>query len=446
MDDSKTLLEALRGVLQAKDVQTDSNTLQVYATDYSHYSGYKLPTCIAYPRTEEQTVAVVKICAARDVAIIGYGTGTSLEGHISVVVQSGRQSVILSFERMRKLLKVHKNDLDCVVEPGLSFVSLNKQLKRHGLYFPLDAGPAASIGGMAMTSASGTKACRYGTMKENVLGLRMVLANGDVVKTANRARKMVAGYDLTHVFVGSEGTLGLATQITLRVYRIPEFESAALIPFPTLSAAADAVIACQQQEVQVIMLELMDALMIEAMNLANKTSYPVAPTLYIQMGAMTEVALKDIAGQIKTITVQHNAGKALYVSTAAERAHLLKLRKSCLFATRKLLPPAAKGEQDNVVIWTTDVCVPISQLSKVLADTHTDLKASCLHAPLVAHAGDGNFHLFILFDETNQAHVKEAKRINENLIQRAIAMDGTCTGEHGVGIGKIAYLERELGK
>eukprot|EP01125_Pyxidicula_operculata_P014096 TRINITY_DN4680_c0_g1_i1.p1 TRINITY_DN4680_c0_g1~~TRINITY_DN4680_c0_g1_i1.p1 ORF type:complete len:510 (-),score=116.99 TRINITY_DN4680_c0_g1_i1:834-2363(-) len=424
------LLSSLKSLLGDR-CTIEPNTLHQYGKDYSYHTS-RDPDVVVHVQNEQEVVEVVKLCNQYSVPIIPYGSGTSLEGHTTAPTGG----VCLSMKLMSKILHVADIDQHAVVQPGLSFIKLNKQIEKYKLYFPLDAGPDASVGGMVSTSASGTKAVRYGTMKENVLALRVVMADGTVVKTANRARKTSAGYDLTHLFVASEGTLGIVTEITLKLHRIPERRAAALIDFPTIENASNSVIEIMQNDIQLGMVELLDSLMVRAINKKFNMHYVEKPTLYLEF-AGSELFLNEQKRIVQEISRKYGGGQFTYAATDKEREELWKARKAALFASTVLRP----GSE----VWTTDVCVPISQLAKCIVETIEDLEKSFLIAPLVGHVGDGNFHLFILLDPKKKEELDEAKRINSNLVERALKMDGTCTGEHGVGIGKRDYLEKELG-
>jgi len=339
---------------------------------------------------------------------------------------------------MNRLLVVHKDDMDCVVEPGISYEDLNQELKKHELLFTCDPGPGATLGGMVATSCSGPNAVRYGTMKAQVLALRVVIANGEVIKTANRARKSSAGYDLTHLFIGSEGTLGLVTQITLRLQRVPAHYSAAVSSFASEKDAMNSVLTLMKKGIVLGRVELLDALMMKAVNIRSKLKYPEKVAVFFEL---TSDDQEFLSRQIETIreVCSKTGGSNFHSATLdEEREKLWEARKLALYSSRVLKP----GSQTMI----TDVAVPLSRLAECLEETKKDLAGSPLPSPLVAHAGDGNFHLFILFDPSDPKELAEANRINKRLVARAIQMEGTCTGEHGIGIGKKEYLLSELGQ
>uniref|UniRef100_A0A6B2L311 D-lactate dehydrogenase (cytochrome) n=1 Tax=Arcella intermedia TaxID=1963864 RepID=A0A6B2L311_9EUKA len=437
--------------LYGTDCSTEESILELLGKDYSHHAAGR-PDIVVYPKSEERIIQTLSICSKYLLPIIPYGSGTSLEGHTTAPTGG----VCLNFKYMTKVLNINPLDMDVTVQPGLSWNKLNRSLAEHGLYFPLDAGPDATIGGMVATSASGTKAVRYGTMKENVLSLRVILASGEVIRTSRRARKSVSGYDITKLFISSEGTLGIVTQITLKVYKIPPFRVAALIPFSELSDGAKAVSEIINKDISIGMVELMDDLMIKAINIKFPTLFstkiPEKPTLYLEFTGNSQEQLEYQQKEVSTICEKFGSGFVSFVSEEKERERLFTVRKSALFAAPALRNMKSTGKPDdfcttsNTDVWTTDVCVPISNLARCMAETQADLKASGMIAPIVSHAGDGNFHLFILLDRTNPKEVSAARELNSRLIKRALDMDGTCTGEHGVGIGKREYVEPELGQ
>jgi len=337
---------------------------------------------------------------------------------------------------MNSVIAFRKDDMDVTVQPGIIHEDLNEYLKKEGFFFPLDPGPGASIGGMVGTSCSGTNAVRYGTMKENILSLVVVLPNGEIVKTRSRAKKSSAGYDLTHLFVGSEGTLGVVTEITLRLKQIPEKSAVALVTFPSIGQASSTVIQAIQKGIPIGRAELLDDLMMKAVNLTSGTSYAEENTLLFEFSGNASEVGHQIE-QVQLIARANHCTVFKFATEGDERQALWLARKVALWSSKALRPEAE--------IWITDVCVPISRLADIITATKEDLKGSTVKAPLVSHAGDGNFHLFMLFDPKSDAEMREAHRINDNLIKRAISMDGTCTGEHGVGLGKRAFLELELG-
>lgn len=409
-------------------------TGQSFREQHSHTTTYlpsQLPDGVVFVEDSADVQEVVRICSAHRVPIIAFGTGSSLEGQVNA--PSGGISV--DFSRMNKILAVNAEDLDCTVEPGVTREDLNTYLRDTGLFFPIDPGANASLGGMTATRASGTNAVRYGTMKDNVLALTVVTANGEEIRTAHRARKSSAGYDLTRLFVGSEGTLGLITSITLRLQGIPAKIGGGVCAFPTLEDACNAVIMTIQMGIPVARIELLDEMQIRACNAYSKLSYPERPTLFVEFHGTDEtVALQS--QQFAEIAAEFGADAFQYTANAEERAQLWKARHNAYWASRALAPELAA--------LSTDVCVPISRLAECVSETQADIREHGFLAPIVGHAGDGNFHVLLLFDDKDPKGVAEAEAFLERLNGRALAMDGTCTGEHGIGQGKISYLTQEL--
>jgi len=391
------------------------------------------PDAVVFPQTTADVQAIVRICAAHRVPVIPFGTGTSLEGHINAPLGG----VSVDFRDMNKVLAVNAQDFDCVVEPGITRKQLNEHLRDQGLFFPLDPGADASLGGMAATRCSGTNAVRYGTMKDNVLGLKVVLANGELMTTARRAKKSSAGYDLTRLMVGSEGTLGVITELTLKLTGIPEAISGGVCPFPSVEAACNAAIATIQSGIPVARIELLDELQVKATNLYSKLTLPEVPMLFVEFhGSPAGVAEQserfgEIAGDL-------GGGPFEWTTKPEDRTRLWQARHDAYWAGRGLRP--------GVQVIATDVCVPLSRLAECVTETQRDIAARGLVAPILGHVGDGNFHLTLLVDMADAAEVKAAKVLCERLVERALAMDGTCTGEHGVGQGKMKYLAGELGE
>jgi D-lactate dehydrogenase (cytochrome) len=338
---------------------------------------------------------------------------------------------------MNRIIDVNAEDLDCTVEPGVTREQLNTYLRDTGLFFPIDPGANASIGGMASTRASGTNAVRYGTMKENVLALTVVVAGGREIRTAHRARKSSAGYDLTRLFVGAEGTLGIITSITLRLHAIPEVISGGVCPFPTIADACNAVILTIQSGIPIARIELLDALQMQACNAYSGLGYEETPTLFVEFhGSAASVELQS--RHFAEIASEFSSTGFVWTTNPEERARLWKARHNAYWAQKSLKPGAA--------MLVTDVCVPISRLADCVAATHEDIAANGLIAPIVGHAGDGNFHVGVLFDDRDAADVARVEAFIERLNSRALSMDGTCTGEHGIGQGKMPFLEAELGE
>ena len=391
------------------------------------------PDAVVFPQTTADVQAIVRICAAHRVPVIPFGTGTSLEGHINAPFGG----VSVDFRDMNRVLAVNAQDFDCVIEPGITRKQLNEHLRDQGLFFPLDPGADASLGGMAATRCSGTNAVRYGTMKDNVLGLKVVLANGELMTTARRAKKSSAGYDLTRLIVGSEGTLGVITELTLKLTGIPEAISGGVCPFPSVEAACNAAIATIQSGIPVARIELLDELQVKATNLYSKLTLPEVPMLFVEFhGSPAGVA--EQSERFGEIADDLGGGPFEWTTKPEDRTRLWQARHDAYWAGRGLRPGAQAI--------ATDVCVPLSRLAECVTETQREIAARGLVAPILGHVGDGNFHLTLLVDLADAAEVKAAKVLCERLVERALAMDGTCTGEHGVGQGKMKYLAGELGE
>ncbi len=392
------------------------------------------PDAVAFPETTDEVIAVVGACARHGTPIVPFGAGTSLEGHVAAL----EGGVCIDLSRMNRVLRVSAEDMDATVEAGVTHRQLNRHLRATGLFFSVDPGADATIGGMAATRASGTTAVRYGTMRENVLGLTVVLADGRVIKAGTRARKSSAGYDLTRLFVGSEGTLGVITEVTVRLHGLPEAVSAATCSFASIEGAVNTVITTIQLGIPVARIELLDEVQVDAVNRHSGLNCPVAPTLFIEFHGASERSVTEQAEAVKKIAEDNGGSDFQWTINPDDRARLWKARHDAYFAALALRPGASG--------LTTDVCVPISRLAECIIETKSDLATSSLIAPLVGHAGDGNFHLVFLVNPDDPAEMAEAKRLNERMVRRALAMGGTCTGEHGVGYGKMPFLEAEHGE
>jgi D-lactate dehydrogenase (cytochrome) len=386
------------------------------------------PDAVVFPQSADDVQDAVRICVQHKVPIIPYGTGTSLEGHINAP-QGG---VSIDFRDMNRILEVHAEDLDCVVEPGVTRKQLNEYLRDQGLFFPIDPGADASIGGMTATRASGTNAVRYGTMKDNVLALKVVLANGEIITTSSRAKKSSAGYDLTRLFVGSEGTLGVITEITVKLHGIPEAISGGICPFPSVEAACNATIATIQSGIPVARIELLDEVQVKASNAYSKLGLPETPMLFLEFHG-TDAGVAEQSARFGEIAVDLGGGPFQWTVNAEERTKLWQARHDAYWACVQLRPGAKA--------FATDVCVPLSRLAECVTETQHDIARHKLIAPIAGHVGDGNFHASVLIDMDDPAEVATAKAFSERLVERALAMEGTCTGEHGVGQGKMKYLE-----
>ena len=427
-------IEAAVAVLAAKfgNRLVTSRAVREQHANTTSWIANEPPDAVVFPQATDDVQDIVRICARLRVPVIPFGTGTSLEGHINAPYGG----VSIDFRDMNRVLAVNAQDLDCVVEPGITRKQLNEHLRDQGLFFPLDPGADASLGGMAATRCSGTNAARYGTMKDNVLALKVVLANGELMTTARRAKKSSAGYDLTRLIVGAEGTLGVITELTLKLSGIPEAISAGVCPFPSVEAACNATIATIQSGVPVARIELLDELQVKATNLYSKLALPEVPMLFVEFhGSPAGVAEQserfgEIAGDL-------GGGPFEWATKPEDRSRLWQARHDAYWAGRGLRPGAQA--------LATDVCVPISRLAECVTATQREIAALGLVAPILGHVGDGNFHLTLLVDMSDPAEVAAAKTLCERLVERALAMDGTCTGEHGVGQGKMKYLAGELG-
>lgn len=402
---------------------------------HAHTTTYiptQMPDGVAFPETTEEVQEIMRACAAHRVPVVAFGTGTSLEGQVN----APGGGISLDMSRMNRVLSVNSEDLDVTIEPGLTREELNAYLRDTGLFFPIDPGANASLGGMAATRASGTNAVRYGTMRDNVLALTAVMADGRAITTAKRAKKSAAGYDLTRLLVGSEGTLGIITSLTLKLYGIPQAISGGVCPFPSVEAACQAVIATIQMGIPVARIELVNALQMRAINLHSKLDYPESPCLFVEFHG-SDAGVAEQAEMFGEIAGENGGGPFLWTSVAEERAKLWKARHEAYWASF-VLRPGAKG-------LSTDVCVPISRLAECIAETEVDITEMGLIAPIVGHVGDGNFHVLVLMDTSNPAEIAQAEKFVARLNLRAIGMDGTCTGEHGIGQGKMGFLRHELG-
>ena len=391
------------------------------------------PGAVAFAASTEEVSEIVKICAAHKVPMVPYGVGTSLEGHVGAV----KGGISIDLGRMNQIVAVNAEDMDCTVQAGVTRIQLNQYLRDTGLFFPVDPGADATIGGMSATRASGTNAVRYGTMRENVLSLTVVLADGRIINTASRARKSAAGYDLTHLYVGSEGTLGVITEIRLRLYGVPETITAAVCAFPTVENAVSTVIEIIQSAIPIARAELLDDVSMAAINRYAKLDHKEVPTLFFEFhGTPTSVA--EQVENVKAIAAEYGGHEFKWASRPEDRNKLWKARHDAYYATLQL-NPGFSG-------LSTDVCVPISRLAEVIYQTRMECDASQLECAILGHVGDGNFHTLILFDPGSEDQIAEARRLHDNMVERALAADGTCTGEHGIGIGKIKFLEQEMGE
>jgi D-lactate dehydrogenase (cytochrome) len=390
------------------------------------------PDAVLFPQATGDVQELVRICAGHRVPVIPFGAGTSLEGHVNAPFGG----ICIDFRDMNSVIAVNSSDLDCIVQPGVTRKQLNEHLRDQGLFFPIDPGADASLGGMAATRCSGTNAVRYGTMKDNVLALKAVLANGELITTGKRAKKSAAGYDLTRLIVGSEGTLAVITELTLKLSGIPEAISAGVCQFSSVQAACDAAIATIQSGIPVARIELLDEVQVKATNLYSKLALPETPILFLEFHG-SESGVAEQSARFGEIAREMGGSSFEWATKAEDRTRLWQARHDAYWAGRALRP--------GLQALATDVCVPISRLSECVTQTQRDIAAHGLVAPILGHVGDGNFHLTLLVDMNDADELSAAKTLCERLVERALAMDGTCTGEHGVGEGKMKYLARELG-
>ena len=391
------------------------------------------PDAVAFVESTEEVQAIVHICARNRAPIIPFGTGTSLEGHFTAPLGG----ICIDVSAMNQILEVNAEDLDCRVQAGATRKQLNTHLRDKGLFFPIDPGADASLGGMTATRASGTNAVRYGTMRENVMGVTAVMANGEIVRMGTRARKSSAGYDLTRLMVGSEGTLGVITEVGLKLYGIPESIKAGVCAFPTVESCCNSAIQVIQMGIPIARIELVDAEHIKAINAYSKLNMVVSPTLFVEFHG-TEAGTREQAEIFAEIATEFGAGPIGWATQEEDRAKLWQARHDAFWATKSLKP----GKEESIA---TDVCVPISRLAECVVETQKDLEENNIYGPIIGHVGDGNFHVVLFCDRSDAAEVKRVKAVYERLIKRALAMGGTCTGEHGIGSGKREYLALEHG-
>ncbi len=427
---SPALLQALHALLGDR-FSTSVALREQHGRGEAHHAA-ALPAAVAFAETTAEVSEIVKLCASENIPVIAFGAGTSLEGHLSAV----RGGVSIDLSRMSKITRVSAEDLDCTVEAGVTREQLNAYLRDSGLFFPIDPGANASLGGMAATRASGTNAVRYGTMRENVLGLTVVLPNGQIIKTGGRARKSSAGYDLTRLFVGSEGTLGIITEVTLRLYGIPETISAALCSFEDVQQAVASAIQIVQLGIPIARMELMDRGLIKAVNAYSGLNMKIEDTLAFEFHGSPA----GVAEQVEMVSaiVEENGGKDFeWANAPEERNRLWKARHNAFYAVVSQRPNA-KG-------WSSDVCVPVSRLGDCILETRALLKDCTVPTAILGHVGDGNYHVVFAVDPNNAEELVEVAAINKKMVRHAISVGGTSTGEHGVGTGKIAYLREEHG-
>jgi len=390
------------------------------------------PDAVLYAETTDDVAAAVRVCAEHKMPVIAYGAGTSLEGHIT----TPKGGLTIDMTKMDRILKLNTADMDVRVQAGITRKALNTHLRDKGLFFPIDPGADASLGGMVATRASGTNAVKYGTMREQLLSLQVVTATGEVIETGTRAKKSAAGYDLTHLFAGSEGTLGIITEISLKLHGIPEAVRAGVCRFEGIKQAVQTVITTIQCGLPISRIELLDSLSIRAVNAYSKTDYPEEATLFLEFSGGETAVIADI--ETFTQLAEEHGGTAIEFASSQEDINKLWHARHQLYWATKALDPG----KDSI---TTDVCVPISRLTDCILETKAELERSGLLFSILGHVGDGNFHTIVLYDRKNEEESATIKSLAANMAKRAIEMGGTCTGEHGIGSGKRDYLEWERG-
>ena len=430
MHDRTALIEQLRSMLGER-VSTSTSVLEQHGRGESWHP-VQAPDAVCFAQSTEEVVAIVKLCAAAATPVIAYGTGTSLEGQVQAIYGG----ICIDLSQMDQVLEVNNEDMDCRVQAGVTRRQLNQYLRDSGLFFPIDPGANTSIGGMTATRASGTNAVRYGTMRENVLALTVVSASGEIIKTGTRARKSASGYDLTRLFVGSEGTLGVITEISLRLYGLMESISAAIVNFPDIRSASEATILTIQMGIPVARIELVDRAYIKAINAYSKTSYPELDTLFLEFHG-SSISVADQVKTFEEISGDFGASGFQWADNEEDRTQLWRARHDAYYAGLAVTP-GSRG-------YVTDVCVPISRLADCISETQQDIAGSGLYAPIIGHVGDGNFHATMFFDPDDEAAMQKALAIDKRMVQRALDMGGTSTGEHGIGTGKLKHMRNEHG-
>ena len=426
-----SLQDELRALLGER-LTTSRGVREHHGKDESYYP-YAPPDAVVFAHSTEEVRDIINICRRHKTPMIPYGVGTSLEGH-TLAINGG---VCVDLSQMNKVLAIHAEDLDCTVQAGVTRKQLNEEIRHTGLFFPVDPGADATLGGMASTRASGTNAVRYGTMRENVLSLTVVTADGRIIKTATRSRKSAAGYDLTRLFVGAEGTLGIITEVTVRLYAVPQAISAAVCSFKDMAEAVSTVIETLQTGIPIARSEALCGLTMKAINAYSKTAYKEQPTLFLEFHG-TEASVKEQVEMLQEIAGEHGCEGFEWATRPEDRTRLWSARHEAYFAGLQLKHGARAV--------STDVCVPISRLTECMVETARDIAAASMPIPMFGHVGDGNFHCMILVMPDSKTDLDEAKAFNDRLVNRALSMEGTCTGEHGIGSGKIASLQKELGE
>jgi D-lactate dehydrogenase (cytochrome) len=426
----ESVIERLRSLL-GKRVTTSKSVLEQHGRGESWHP-VKAPDAVCYPRDDDEVAAIVRLAAQTSTPVIAFGTGTSLEGQ----VQALEGGISIDLSQMNRILEVNNEDMDCRVQAGVTRRELNEYLRDSGLFFPIDPGANTSIGGMTATRASGTNAVRYGTMRENVLGLTVVTASGEIIRTGTRARKSAAGYDLTRLFVGSEGTLGIITEICLRLYGRAEAISAAVVNFPDVRSAAEATILTIQSGIPMARIEIIDSAYMKAINAYSDTDYPELDTLFLEFHGTRDGVAEQVR-MFEEISREFGASGFRWAEREEDRNRLWRARHDAYYAGLAV-HPGYRG-------YVTDVCVPISRLADCIAETQADIAASGMFAPIIGHVGDGNFHSTIFIDPDDEAMFAKALELDQRMVHRAQAMGGTCTGEHGIGMGKLKHMRNEHG-
>lgn len=410
-------------------LQTDESIRNDHGVGFSYHTCMP-PDAVVYPQSTQEVAAIVQICKQHQIPIVPFGAGTSVEGHVLAL----KGGVCIDLSRMNQVLEVNPADMYATLQAGVTRNQLDGVLAGSGFFFPIGPGVNATIGGMASTRASGTNAVRYGTMKDNVLSLTVVLSSGQIIRTAGLARKSSAGYDLTRLFIGAEGTLGIITELTIKLHSYPEAIYAAVCAFPTVEAAVNTAIKTIQKGIPIAKIELLDAVMMQAVNRYSALEYVEKPTLFLEFHG----SASEVEAQIQKVQVNaamFGAEGFIWEKDEARRTRLWRARTDAA--------PSALALRPGSKLMSTDVCVPISRLSACIVETQADIAASGLLAPILGHVGDGNFHLTIVIDPDKPVEFEKAKALNERLVRRALAMNGTCTGEHGIGVGKLDYMTLE---
>lgn len=425
------LLTKLQALYQDR-LTIGSGICEQHGKGESYHPSYP-PEAVIYPESTAEISQILKLCHEYQTKVIAFGVGTSLEGQVAAL----KGGVCIDLSQMKKVVEFNPEDFDIKVEAGLTHRELNQYLNGSGLFFPVDPGADATLGGMCATRASGTNAVRYGTMRENVLGLTVIMADGRIIQTGGRARKSAAGYDLTRLFIGSEGTLGIISEIRLRLHPLPEEVAAAVCSFPSVKAAANAVIEILQNAIPVARIEFLDGLCMKAVNQYSKLDYPEIPTLFLEFHGQ-KASVAEQARLSGEILQNHDGGEFNWAIKPEERSRLWRARHDAY--------PSLKAMNPGLSALTSDVCVPISRLAQCIEESHAQAQKSFIPSMIVGHVGDGNFHQIYFFDRTKPHEQKEAQRLSDAQVELALQLGGTCSGEHGIGMGKVKYLKAEHGE